>query len=87
MSEITMPDGYPQVDHVWAGSDDGHDCATCIEANDSLHKCDRLAHATADLRRVEYDTFQRTASENLRRFGGIAGPGFHPSPQAKRTDP
>ncbi len=86
MSAITLPDGYPQVDHEWAGREDGHNCATCIAAEDHDHKCDRPAHVTADLRRVEYDTSQRAATENLRRHGGIAGAGFHPPAPVPPTD-
>lgn len=64
---------YPQVEHLWAGDEDGHNCETC--GPDSIWKCDMLAHATATL---EFDTqklAEERAEENLRKHGGIAGPG------------
>ena len=43
---FTPADDDPLPTHPWAGSDDGHNCATCIEQNDHFNKCDRLAHLT-----------------------------------------
>lgn len=45
---------YPQVAHPWAGTEDGHDCETC--GPDSIWKCDRMAHAMADLEAVQEST-------------------------------
>jgi hypothetical protein len=66
------------VDHPWAGREDGHNCETCIEAGDHFNKCDRLAHAMADVMQVATTHVNEQAAENLRRTGSIAGPGFHP---------
>lgn len=87
MSEpILPPADWPQVDHPWAGSEDGHDCRTCIEqeAPDAplanLHKCDRIAHVIADVKQAAQDHANRVAAENLRRYGGAAGPGLYHNP-------
>lgn len=32
------------TDHPWAGEDDGHNCLTCQERDDSLHLCWPQAH-------------------------------------------
>jgi hypothetical protein len=33
-----------RVDHVWAGTDDGHNCSVCVKQDDSLHMCWPTAH-------------------------------------------
>jgi hypothetical protein len=39
-----------RVDHVWAGTDDGHNCATCVASLDGLHRCWPTAHLCSSCR-------------------------------------